>query len=355
VWAKKIKGKLHYFGPWEDPQGALAKYEAEKEALHAGKKPRADPEALTVKQAANHFLNAKQALVDTGELSPLTFKKYREAAEELVAAFGKSRLVADLDTSDFAGLRERMAKRWGLYRRGDCMRIIRGLFKHADEAGLIDRVPRYGPQFKPPSAKSLRLHRAAQGPRLFTAEQIRHMIAAAGVQLKAMLLLGINCGYGNTDCGRLPLSALDLDGGVIDFPRPKTGVPRRCHLWPETVQALRDVLAARLEPKRPGADGLVFLTRCGRGWDQETAGGVLSREMAKLLRSLHINGRKGLGFYTLRHVFRTVADESKDQVAVDYVMGHARDDMASTYRETISDDRLRAVADHVRRWLSPPA
>src|SRR6516165_4891623 len=87
VWAKKIKGKLHYFGPWEDPQGALAKDEAEKEALHAGKKPRADPEALTVKQAANHFLNAKQALVDTGELSPLTFKKYREAAEELVAAF----------------------------------------------------------------------------------------------------------------------------------------------------------------------------------------------------------------------------------------------------------------------------
>jgi hypothetical protein len=44
--------------------------------------------------------------------------------------------------------------------------------------------------------------------------------------LKAMILLGINCGYGNADCGTLPLSALDLKNGWINYHRPKTGIVR---------------------------------------------------------------------------------------------------------------------------------
>src|SRR5438876_1178416 len=65
-WCKKIRGKLHYFGAWADPDGALAKYLAEKEALHAGRTPRAAAEEITVKELANAILIAKQALVDSG-------------------------------------------------------------------------------------------------------------------------------------------------------------------------------------------------------------------------------------------------------------------------------------------------
>jgi hypothetical protein len=46
-----------------------------------------------------------------------------------------------------------------------------------------------------------------------------------------------------------------------------------------------------------------------------------------------------------------VADECRDQPAVDFVMGHADPSMAGHYRERISDERLQAVADHVRGWL----
>ena len=64
-----------------------------------------------------------------------------------------------------------------------------------------------------------------------------------------------------------------------------------------------------------------------------------------------VNRRNGLGFYTLRHVFRTVADEVRDPVAIDLIMGHTDPPMAGHYRERISDARLKAVTEHVRAWL----
>src|SRR5262249_59206450 len=103
-------------------------------------------------------------------------------------------------------------------------------FKYGYDGGLIDRPVRYGPGFKRPSKKTIRLHRAKQGAKLFSAEAIRRLLVAARMQVKAMILLGINCEFGNSDCGNLPQSAVDLDGGFIDYPRPKTGIPRRCPL-----------------------------------------------------------------------------------------------------------------------------
>jgi integrase len=351
VWAKKIRGKLHYFGPWSDPDGALAKYNAEREALHAGKRPRAETGAGTVKDLCNAFLNHKQTLVDNGELSPATFRDYREGCDEVVACFGKGRAVADLGPDDFARLRERMAAKWGCHRLRKGVVCVRGLFKYGFELGLLAVPARFGPAFKGATKKTLRLHRAAMGPKLFTAEEVRKLLDAAGQPMKAMILLGTNCGFGNADCGRLPLAAVDLDRAIIDYPRPKTGIPRRCVLWPETVAALREALARRPTPKRAEVEALFFVTVHGHSWFSTTTAG--SKEFAKLMRRVGLNGHRN--FYTLRHVFRTVADEAKDQPAADHVMGHESGHMSSVYRETISDSRLAAVAEFVRQWLFGPA
>jgi integrase len=351
-WAKKIRGQLHYFGVRADPDDALTKYSEQKDDLHAGRKPRPQQAGVTVKDVANDFLNAKQALVDAGELSPRTWADYKQVCDLVVAQFGKGRLASDVGPDDFAALRNKVAKKWGPQRLGSKpIQYTRCLFKHALDAELLDRAARFGPGFKRPNKKVLRLNRAEQGPRLFTADEIRRLLDTASTPMNAMLLLGINAGFGNADCANLPLSALDLERAIIDFPRPKTGVPRRCPLWPETIQAIREALARRPQPKDPADAGLVFITKYGMAWSKETTTNPVSQETAKLLKKLGINGHKGLGFYTLRHVFRTVADETKDQPAVDFIMGHEAPHMSSVYRETISDERLRAVADHVRAWL----
>jgi integrase len=310
-WAKKIRGRMCYFGPWADPDGALAKYLAEKDALHAVRKPREATDGNTVKDLCNRFLNAKRALVESGELTNRSWQDYKDACDLIITHFGKGRLVADLAPDDFETLRAKLAKKWGPVTLGNVIQRVRVVLKFAADNDLIDRPVRYGQAFKRPSRKIVRIDRARKGPRLFTAVVIHRLLGAAGAAMKAMVLLGINRSFGNADCGHLPLSAVDLDAGLIDFPRPKTGIPPRSALWPETVQALREASAARPEPKKEEHAGLVFITKYGLPWAKDSANQTLAKEFGKLLRSLHING----GFYTLRHTFRTVADESNARTA----------------------------------------
>ena len=83
-----------------------------------------------------------------------------------------------------------------------------------------------------------------------------------------MILLGVNCGFGNADVATLPQKAVDLKRGWVDFPRGKTGVPRQCPLWPQTITAVQEAILSRPKPRDKAHDGLVFLTKYGRPWRQ---------------------------------------------------------------------------------------
>jgi integrase len=160
-----------------------------------------------------------------------------------------------------------------------------------------------------------------------------------------MILLGLNCGFGNADCAKLPLSAVDLDRGMVNWPRPKTGIDRRCPLWPETAAAVRVVMTRRREGRE-----LVFETKRRNSFGKDS--GCISKAFRKVLDAAGLY-RRGRNFYSLRHVFRTVADATRDFPAVQLVMGHADASIDALHREQIDDARLRAVVDHVRAWLSP--
>jgi Phage integrase family len=350
-WAKKIRGKLHYFGRWEDPQAALEKWLDQKDDLRAGRTPRSR-DGLTVRDLLNRFLTAKRHLVDTRELAERTWQDYHDAGERIGRAFGLTRLVDDLRPEDFAVLRTTLAKIRGPIPLGNEIQRVRSIFKYAFDASLIDKPIRFGPSFKKPSKKIIRQARQARGLQMFEAAEIQRLLKKAGPQLRAMILLGVNCGFGNHDVGTLPIAAVDLKRGWIDYPRPKTAVERRCPLWPDTVKSLKSVLSVRPEPKDQAHEGLVFVTKYGGSWAKSAADNPITKETRKLIDGVGIK-RPGLGFYGLRRAFETIAGDARDQIAVDFIMGHAPadSDMSAVYRQRITDERLIAVTEHVRKWL----
>jgi integrase len=354
-WAKRVRNKVHYFGPWADPDAALAKWLKEKDDLLAGREPETG-DGLTVGRLCNLFLESKKRLVESGELAQRSWDDYHKICDRVQRVLGPGRQVANLHPADFEKLRADFAKSHGpvaLY--GDIGRV-RVVFNHAVKQGFIEVPVKYGDGFDKPSRAVLRRARQEKPRRMFQAGEIRRIIDAAGIQLRAMIYLGINCGFGNNDCAKLPTTALNLEKGWIDFGRPKTGIHRRCPLWPETVAAVRAALDNRPTPKDEADKDRVFITKYGTPWEPKShTDNPVSKEMAKVLKALGIH-RKGVGFYALRHTFQTIGEKSRDKDAVRAIMGHVEgvNDMSAVYNEEpVEDSRLRAVADFVRAWVSP--
>lgn len=346
-WSKKVRGKIHHFGKWNNPQAALEKWLAHKDDLLAGRTPRTyDPDALTVERLCNLFLDSRQRLIDTGELTKGTVVDYLAVSKAVVKSLGRTTLVEQLRPDDFAKLRSALAKGQNVKSLEGCVARVRAIFNYADKNGMLERSLNklWGTEFKKPSKTALDKHRN-KTVRMFEPSEVSKLTKAASPQVAAQILLGINCAMGPTDLAKLRFD--HLNGEWLNVPRSKTGIMRRCWLWPETRKAIQDAIKARPEPKDPALSEIVFITKYGRDWGHQ---GTLSSEIRKLLDSCEITG-KGKTFYTLRHVFQTIADETKDFVAVSSCMGHATGSISDHYREKIGDERLRAVSLHVRNWL----
>lgn len=145
LWAKKVKGKLHYFGKIAaDPKGeaALKEWLRVKDDLLAGRMPRPKVDGVTVADVCNRFLTAKTHLRETGEIKDRTFYEYHWACEQVIKAFGANRMAVDLSPDDFERLRAALAKVRGPVALGNEINRCRMIFKFAFDEGMIDRPVR---------------------------------------------------------------------------------------------------------------------------------------------------------------------------------------------------------------------
>ena len=76
--------------------------------------------------------------------------------------------------------------------------------------------------------------------------------------MKTVVMLGLNCAYGNTDASKIPISSINFNKVIINYPPTQN---RDLTVWPETVAAIKDSLAVRPKPHNRANIGFVFITK----------------------------------------------------------------------------------------------
>lgn len=347
-FSKKIHGVPQTFGRAGDWKKALDEYMAAANALHHRQpRPVGAPELATVRQIANRYLRDRELDVKAGSLTLGAWGKYQQALKEFRKFVGPETPVKTLSPATFADFGQSLRKRLGSYAFNRTRALIRSWLRHAAASEWIEPV-NIGMGFNRVSAGKIRSERKR---RLFTVDEVAKLRVAAGPQIGTMILLGLNGGFGATDCANLTRAAVDLSAGLISYRRRKTNVDRLVTMWPETVKSLAALMVIRPD------DPYIFRTRHGQLWVRETRNGTkvitkdsVSMQFGKLMKASGIT-MPGVGFYALRHTFRTYADEAKDPHAAMRIMGHSFPGMSDAYIEAVSVERLKAVTDHVRSRL----
>lgn len=347
-WMKKIRQKQHYFGA--DPESALLLFLKEKDYLIAGVDPPAENEHIGVRDLVNHYLDHRErdrdtAKTSTNHIAPRTFAEYKDTGAVMVALWNQ-RSVATLTPMDFANLRHRLdsGSPDRLRRR---MTNVRSIFKWGRSAGLLAADVRYGNEFDLADKSQLRKAKANKREPIFDAATINRALDAAWPAMRAFILLGINCGFYSKDISDMRNSY--IDGEFIHFAREKTGIDRRCWLWPET----REAIAATKAPENP--EDRVFLSKRGgllytdHG---ETRTDLIASNWAMLKKDLKLT-RPNSGFKCFRHTFRTEAGGARDPEAIRMVMGHTDGTVGELYCHRFDNQRLIDVAMYVHAWLFP--
>lgn len=364
---KKFKGVEHRLGSdWEQARALAAAMIA---GMSSPRPPRELVATLTTASGATvrsivdacfaHKLDEWKA----GACSPATVKAYRTQLTRFARIVRADRLVESLEPGDFARVRSEASRR-GVGATLKTVTHVRAMFAWAEKQGLIDRPPRYGGAFQKPRAIELRRMRnrrkAEQGEAAWSPEELRTLIARTNPVLKAAILLALNGGFSNADIAGLEDGHIDFDGGVIDFARPKTEIPRRVPLWPETVAAMRIAREKRPRPALRADARRVFLTEEGNpvarySVRQDTKGirgaariDRLSQWFKLACKSLGL-WQPGRGFASLRAAFRSLA-VGQPRELVELLMGHTLPGLDPFYVRGMQP-KLVEVTDHVRRAL----
>jgi len=338
-YCKKISGKIYYFG--SDKKQALERYLGLATYLHGGRNliQKASNGNMTLKELCDLYLQYQYSKVRANDLTARHHNDQINSLNKLMAFVGPGRKIKSVSTLDLQNYKRRLQKHYGSVCRLNLhISIMKALFHWARKNDVLENIPNIDAISR---GKIIHKERFT-----FNSEQIAKLLSVADVKMRAMIWLGLNCGFGCTDCAELKWSDLDRVNGRVKLARGKTGVSRDLPLWPETTQSLGKI---------PKSGKLVFYTSGDKplirttyhinkdGSSKYSNINLVTSRFCKLMKKAGIRTPKGTGFYTLRRTAATIAARSGDPFAVQRLLGHADLKMATRYVQDVSKQTDRVI------------
>lgn len=365
-WVTWYNGRTRYVCGKNTPRKEVDdRWQAKKREIDAGAavaKPTAN--TITLREATSLFLADMRARVKDGKPRRLSKRSLHNYIVEL-NRFGKF-IGGDVRLSDITSERFN-AFTDSLTSGKEKMRLatfdtvvvrVSTLFTWAVKRKFLKEVD-LGVRFVRPSKQDMAEERMDR-VRSFTPEEIGKLWGKANLTTRCWIALGLCCGFNNSDIGNLPRSAIDLDAGIIDFRRRKTGRKKRiCPLPADVVRLLRSYEAP--PPVAPEFADLFFRTRSGNPFvTSDNASGKPTDQIAyrfwKLVREAGVTeyGKSdGRNFAGLRTTFGNLCPSGdKWEGARDIIMGHAKGVFVESYLERIGTRNLFRLVNHVWKQIA---
>jgi len=293
------------------------------------------------------YLNYQYSKVQANDLTARHHNGQNGSLNKLMTFLGSSRKIENISTLDLQNYKRKLKKSYGSVCRLNLhISIMKALFHGARKNDILDNIPNIDAISR---GKIIHMARFT-----FDSKQVTQLLSVADVKMIAMIWLGLNCGFGCTDCADLKWSDSDIINARVKLPRKKTGILRDLPLWPETIEALERV---------PKTGKLVFYTSRGNPYIQTlfkpdgngngkyTTLNTITTKFSRLIRKSGLDVPKGTGFYTLRRTVATIAARSGEPFAFQRLLGHADLQMATRYVQDVSKQTDRVI-ENSRKYMT---
>ena len=214
-YCKKIKGKIYYFGA--DKKQALERYLDQATYLHGVRNliQKASNGNMTLKELCDLYLQYQHSKVIANDFTTKHHNDQISSLSKLMSFLGQSQKIKNISTLDLQNYKRKLQAAYGsVHRLNLHISIMKAMFHWARKNDILENIPNIDAISR---GKIIHQERFT-----FDSEQINELLSAADAQMRAMIWLGLNCGFGCTDCAELKLTDIELVNARVELPRRKT-------------------------------------------------------------------------------------------------------------------------------------